>query len=133
MIVLDEQLLGWNLEQEIAAWYRGTVRYIIDLRPQSVIKDDAIPALLRQENQPTFVTINEKDFWHKVAIDRQFCIVCLPLPDSRAAEIPSLLRALLRHPQFRTKDRRMGMVIRVSRGEARYYSFDDRQERTSLL
>ena len=53
MIILDEQLLGRNLEQEIAAWYRGTVRFITDLRPNSVIKDDAIPVLLRQMSEPT--------------------------------------------------------------------------------
>src|SRR3712207_7436336 len=50
--------------------------YIIDLRPGTVIKDDAIPALLRQQSQPTFVTINERDFWRQVALDSHFCVVC---------------------------------------------------------
>jgi hypothetical protein len=45
MIVLDEQLLGRNLEREIAKWYRGSVQFIIDLRLHTVIKDDAIPEL----------------------------------------------------------------------------------------
>ncbi len=62
MIVLDEQLLGRNLEVEIARWYRGAVCFITDLRPNTVIKDDAIPQLLQQANQPTFVTINVNDF-----------------------------------------------------------------------
>jgi hypothetical protein len=65
MIVLDEQLLGRHLEREIAQWYRGKIVYISDLRPHTVIKDDAIPRLLRQQSQPTFVTINEKDFGEK--------------------------------------------------------------------
>ena len=39
MIVLDEQLLGRNIELEIAKWYRGAVKFIIDLRPDTVIKD----------------------------------------------------------------------------------------------
>jgi hypothetical protein len=43
MIILDEQLLGRGLEQKIEAWYRGSVRFITDLRPNTVIKDDAIP------------------------------------------------------------------------------------------
>ncbi len=47
MIVLDEQLLGRDLEIAIARWYRGPVLFITDLRPGSVIKDDAIPVLLR--------------------------------------------------------------------------------------
>ena len=44
--MLDEQRLGRNLEREIAHWYRGTVRSLIDLRPNTIIKDDAVPDLL---------------------------------------------------------------------------------------
>ncbi len=89
MLVLDEQLLGRDLESALARWYRGTVLFITDLRPGAVIKDDAIPVLLRQQRQPTFLTINESDFWRKVAIDAHFCVVCFALPDSRAGEIPN--------------------------------------------
>lgn len=130
MIVLDEQLLGLNLEVEIAKWYRGMVRFINELRPHSVIKDDAIPGLLRQQSQPTFVTINEKDFWRKVVITPHFCMVCFTLPDSRASEIPRLLRSLLQHPEFKTKARRMGKVIRMSEKEVSYYTFDEREVKT---
>ena len=129
MIVLDEQLLGRNIEEMLAKWYRGTVHYIIDLRPHTVIKDDAIPLLLRQQNQATFVTINERDFWRKVAIDNQFCLVCFTLPDSRVAEIPQTLRRLFRRPEFSTKAKRMGKVIRVTDEEVSYYTFSDRQIR----
>lgn len=76
MIVLDEQLLGRNLETAIAQWYQGAVCFITDLRPHTIIKDDAIPRLLQQENQPTFVTINESDFWRKVVINNRFCVFC---------------------------------------------------------
>ena len=72
MIVLDEQLLGRNLETAIARWYKGNICFITDLRPQSVIKDDAIPKLLQLENQDTFITINERDFWRKVVINQHF-------------------------------------------------------------
>jgi hypothetical protein len=34
MIVLDEQLLGRDLETTITVWYTGAVVYITDLRPQ---------------------------------------------------------------------------------------------------
>lgn len=130
MIVLDEQLLGRQLELEIAKWYRGTVRFINELRPHTVIKDDAIPKLLRQQNQPTFVTINEKDFWRKVAITPHFCLVCFTLPDSRADEIPPLLRSLLQRVEFKTKTRRMGKVVRVTEKEMSYYTFDEREVKT---
>lgn len=60
MIVLDEELQGLGLEEAIAAWYRGAVVLIKALRPGTVIKDEAIPGVLRRVRQPTFVTINHK-------------------------------------------------------------------------
>lgn len=59
MIVLDEQLLGRNIEEQIARWYQGAICFITDLRPNTVIKDDAIPKLLQQENQPTCVKFGQ--------------------------------------------------------------------------
>ncbi len=67
MIVLDEQLLGRGIESAIAHWYRGSVCFITDLRPSTIIKNDAILMLLQRAAQPTFVIINESDFWQKVA------------------------------------------------------------------
>lgn len=126
MIVLDEQLLGRELEIQIARWYQGAICFITDLRPNTVIKDDAIPRLLRQENQPTFVTINESDFWRKIAITDQFCVVCFALSDSRAREIPQRLRILFENPLFDTKQKRMGKIVRVAEKEVSYYSVEDR-------
>lgn len=126
MIVLDEQLLGRGLETEIARWYRGSVRFVTDLRPNTVIKDDAIPLLLQHQDQPTFVTLNESDFWRKVAINERFGVVCFALPDSRAREIPTLLRSLFRQPQFATKSQRVGVVVRVADQGITYYSSPDR-------
>ena len=127
MIVLDEQLLGRNIELKITKWYQGAVRNIIELRPNTVIKDDAIPGILRQQSQSIFVTINEKDFWRKVTIDNQYCIVCFTLPDSRVNEIPETLRSLLRITEFNTKAKRKGKVIRVTDKEISYYSFNRRK------
>ena len=122
MIVLDEQLLGRDLEIDIAKWYRGRVLYITDLRPGTVIKDEAIPGLLRRQNQPTFVTINERDFWRKIQADNRYCVVCFTLPDSRANEIAGKLRRLLQHPLFDTKAKRMGKVVRLTDVEANFYT-----------
>jgi hypothetical protein len=133
MIVLDEQLLGRGLERDIAHWYRGTVQFITDLRPHTIVKDEAIPALLRQQSQPTFVTINERDFWRKVAADQRYCIVCFVLSDARAREIVPALRVLLRRPEFRTKAQRMGKVIRVTHADMGYYTLSDRQVRIMPL
>jgi hypothetical protein len=130
MIILDEQLLGRGLETEIVRWYEGTVCFITDTRPKTVVKDDAIPGLLQSQNQPTFVTINETDFWRKVVINDHFCVVCFALPDSRAREISARLRSLLRHSAFKTKKGRMGKVIRVTDQDISYYAFDDKEIRS---
>jgi hypothetical protein len=98
-----------------------------------VIKDDVIPILLHRQHQATFLTLNETDFWRKVAIDDRFCVVCFTLPDSRVREIPNLLRAVLRLPAFRTKTRRMGKVLRVTPTAISYYTNRDRQVRTLSL
>ena len=126
MIVLDEQLLGRAIDRDIARWYRGPVYFILDLRPRSVIKDDGIPELLRQQSQPTSVTINERDFWQKIEANARYCIVYFPLSDSRVREIPEVLRSLFRRPEFRTKAQRMGKVIRVTSEDFRYYTSSDK-------
>lgn len=125
MIVLDEQLLGRNIEKQIANWYQGAVCFIIDLQPNTVIKDDLIPRLLQKENQPTFITINEVDFWRKVKLNDKFCIVCFAMPDSRVREIPEQLRDLFQHSLFDSKQKRMGKMIRVAENGISFYSFDN--------
>jgi hypothetical protein len=87
--------IGINLEQAISKWYRGNVCFITDLRPNSIIKDEAIPMLLQKETQSTFITINERDFWRKVAINESFCLVCFTFPDSKAKEISLIARDLI--------------------------------------
>jgi len=127
VIVLDEQLLGRDLERQIARWYRGAVCSLIDLRPNTIVKDDAVPDLLRRQDRPTFVTINERDFWRIIPADDRYGVVCCTLSDARVPELPELLRSLLRRREFRTRAGRMGKVIRVTDREISYYSVNDRR------
>ncbi len=76
------------------------------------------------------IVLNEKDFWRKVVVDTRYCVICFAWPDSRAREIPLSLRLLLHRPEFNTKAKRMGKVIRVSDEKISYYTFHDRQIRT---
>ena len=124
--MLDEQLLGRSLESEISVWYRGPVRFVHELRPKTVLKDDAIPVLLRAQPRPTFVTINSQDFWRKIEASDRYCVVCLAFPDSEAGKIPAILKRLLRHPRFATKAERMEHVIRYTSMSIRYYTRADR-------
>jgi hypothetical protein len=130
MIVLDEQLLGRGIEDTISRWYPGNVCFITDLRPGSVIKDEAIPTILSQQREPTFVTINVTDFWQRVAVSDKFCAVCIAVTDSQARDVAPLLQRLLRHPLFRTKALRMGNVVRLTSSSGHYYTVADRTIRS---
>jgi hypothetical protein len=122
MIVLDEQLLSYGLRAPIARWYRGMVMDITQLRPQTVIRDDAIPMLLRAARRPTFVTINVGDFWRRLPPDPRFCTVCIAVPHTRAQEVARLLRRLFGLIPFRTQRQRLGTIIRGSARQGQYYT-----------
>lgn len=113
MIVLDEQLLGRDLEVAIGQWYRGSIVYVTDLRPNTVIKDDAIPMLLQRQIQPTFVTINVSDFWRKIPVDSRYSVVCIAIPNAKIGSISQILRRLFSKPQFSTRGRRCGQVVLI--------------------
>lgn len=122
MIVLDEHLKGLGVADGIRRWYRGRVSIITDLRPGSVIKDEAIPVLLRSVAAPTFVTLNSVHFWQRVQPEKAFCIVCLDIPTDRVNEVPILLRRLFRSAQFRTRGLRAGRAARVSGEQITHYA-----------
>jgi hypothetical protein len=119
VIILDEQLLGRNLDKEIAKWYRGKILFITELRPNTVIKDEAIPHLLRHY-QATFITINVSDFWEKVKAEKHFCMLCFALSDARVNELPAMMRRLFKQSAFRTKRSRAGKIVRVTQTTATY-------------
>ena len=133
MIVLDEQLLGYDLRAAIARWYRGKVLDITQLRPGTVIHDEAIPVLLRRIRLPTFVTINVDDFWRRMAPDAKCCIACFAVPHTRAEEVAQLLRRLLAARPFHTRRGRVGKIVRVSQRQIQYYSAESWAVRTVAL
>jgi hypothetical protein len=114
LIVLDENLDWQRVFLPLDQRYRGRVLYIRSLRPQSVIKDEAIPSLLIEEKKPTFITINARDFWRIVSPHERYCIVCVPFPTARQPEIPDLIMRFMRQAEFRTVEQRMGKVIRLT-------------------
>ena len=123
MIVIDEQLQGEGLEESIEKWHTGSVVCVNSLRPDSVIKDDAIPSLLAQQSQLVFITINVNDFWLRMPLSEKFCVICFVLTCSEIEQIPNLLRRLLRHAEFNTKSQRAGKAARVTtQNSAAFYS-----------
>jgi hypothetical protein len=98
MIVLDESIHKQMHRTAVAAWYPGQVVSAVTLRPRSVIKDDAIPMLLLQADEPT----------------------------DRIPEGLTWLQRCLRLPDFRTKAARMGKIIRLTPTRIEYYESDRR-------
>jgi hypothetical protein len=121
MIVFDENVHQQRLMDAVAGWYRGRVLSITTLRPGTLIKDEAIPSLLHHVRQPTFITTNVDDFWRRVPAHPRYSIVGVVLPHEQLHKMPDLLRRLFRLPEFKTKARRMGKVVRVSRRQLQYY------------
>jgi hypothetical protein len=121
MIVLDENIHSRQILTSIAEWYRGQVVSVAQLRPGSVIRDEAIPTLLQHLNKPTFVTTNADDFWQIVQPHSAYCIVCVSVPKERNGEVPTLVRRLFALPEFSTKALRMGKIVRSSAAGVSYY------------
>ncbi|MGA8832345.1 MAG: hypothetical protein WB554_12120, partial [Desulfomonilaceae bacterium] len=113
MIILDEQL-DPTLVNPIKKWHKGKVDCIHTLDPKlPIVKDDRIPQILSQtNNNPTFVTINVRDFWKKIPINNRFSVVCFYISDLKTEIIPNFLRVLFRNPKFKTKRQRAGYVFR---------------------
>lgn len=100
-------------------------RPIRDVRLNEIVKDDRVPVLLRELPSPIFITIDETGFWHRHLCSDAYCILYFALSDSQQELIPSLVRKLLRLPEFKTKAKRMGKVARVSQANIKYYQVGD--------
>lgn len=105
-LILDDQLNPTRVLEPVQRW--TTARMLRTLRPGTLIKDDAVPLLLMQVKQPTFVTINVHDFWGRVPADRHYCIVCVDVPDERQDEVPGFLRRLFRLARIQNESRADG-------------------------
>ena len=109
-IVLDEHLGRTEVLTPLQRWM--TTVKIEDLAPAETLKDDRILQILRQQRQPTFVTL-DADFFHKRLCDRRYCLLYFVVPRQQQRRIPLLLRRVLRLAEFSTKAVRMGKVVRV--------------------
>lgn len=123
MIVLDEQIGNApSLRAAVAHWYPSKVISIHELRPYGRIEDAEIPDYLLQLKQPTFVTINYRDFWLRPLVHVRYCIICFKLRQDEALFVlPQRLREVFRLPEFRTKRLRMGKVVSVTAEDITVY------------
>jgi hypothetical protein len=112
MFVIDAALADELVLEPIGSM--ASTRSLRTLRLYEVVKDDRVPVLLRELSSPTFITNDEAGFWNRHLCSKAYCILYFALTDYQQEQIPSLLRRLLRLPEFKTKAGRMGKVVRVS-------------------
>ena len=125
--ILDDHLRADRVRDPILRW--ATAQYIRDVRPGEVVKDDRILMVLRALQTPTFLTLDDW-FENPVRRDPRYCILYFALRHDEQGDIPTLLRRLLRLPEFRTRAARTGKVARVSCDHVSWWQIGDEREYT---
>ncbi|MBE2232436.1 MAG: hypothetical protein IAE85_02990 [Anaerolinea sp.] len=108
MNVLDENIprLQWYTLKS----RRIAMRQIGYEAGRSGMQDEEIIPLLLSLRRPTFFTL-DKDFYRPRLCHARYSLVWL---DILQLEIATFIPRFLRHPEFDTEAKRMGMVIHVS-------------------
>ena len=108
MIVLDENILeGQRLQLE--AYGTPASQVGVDAGRKGM-KDDEVIVLLRKLKNATFFT-RDFGFYRRDLCHSRYCLVVLNVAQNEAA---TFIRRLQRHPNFATKVKRIGSVVRVS-------------------
>lgn len=108
MIVLDEHFP--SNQRQLLQRSRLNFRQIGHEIDRSGLQDDEIIPLLLQLRRPTFFT-RDADFYKRVHCHQKYCLVYLDVEEYEAAKY---VRWTLRHHEFDTQAKRMGVVVRVS-------------------
>jgi hypothetical protein len=125
LFVLDEHLDEGLVRDQLLRW--TTARYVHDIRPGEVVKDDRILSILPTLRTPTFVT-SDDFFWKRTHCNSRYCIVFVALRGRNHSRVPDLLRRLLRLPEFRSRAARMGKVVHLGEDHVRWWQLGDERE-----
>jgi hypothetical protein len=120
--ILDENILA--SQRQILRSQRVRIHQIGHDVGRRGMKDDEIIPLLCSLRRPTFFT-RDLGFYERDLCHAQYCLVCIAVGQYEAA---AFVRRLLRHPEFDTQAKRMGTVIRVSRGGLRVWRLHAEQD-----
>lgn len=122
MNVLDENIID-SQRRQLMSW-RLRIHQIGFEVGRKGMKDREIIPFLHQLKQPTFFT-RDDDFYVPRLCHAGYCLVYL---DVRKEEVAIFARRILRHPEFNTKAKRMGKVIRVSHVGLSVWTFHAEKE-----
>ena len=122
MNILDENILD-DQRYYLKNW-RIHVRQTGHEIGRQGIKDEEIIPLLHQLGEVTFFT-RDYDFYQRNLCHTRYCLVCLAIEEY---EVADFVYHFLRHPEFNTKAKRMGKVVRVSHNVIRMWKLHDEKE-----
>jgi hypothetical protein len=128
--LLDEHLSRTEVLMPLRRW--TTAQKIEDLVSDETLKDDRIFQILRNQKQPTFVTLDAGFFYRRYR-DRRYCIIYFVLLRQEQSRLPRLLRQLFRLQEFNTKAARMGKIARVSGEKVEFWQVGDEKKRIAKL
>ena len=122
MNLLDENIPE-NQRQLLQSW-RISIRQIGYDVGRKGMKDDEIISFLQQNRSVTFFT-RDLGFYDRRLSHRKYCLVCLA---TDKYEVAVFVRRLLRHKEFNTERKRMGLVIRASRAALSVWRLNSKKE-----
>jgi len=106
--ILDENII--ETQCQLLRKWRVRFRQIGYGVGRQGMQDSEIVTLLHALRQPTFFT-RDDDFYDPQLCHTGYCLVHL---DVHREEVAVFVRRFLRHPEFNTKRKRMGCMVRVS-------------------
>jgi len=124
--VLDENIPAGQ-RQLLESWRQGIRQIGVSVGRRGMQDDEVIPLLIELRH-PTFFT-RDDDFYDRKLCHAKYSLVYLAVEKN---EVTAFVRRFLRHPQFNTKAKRMGTVIRASHAHLTCWQLNvDRQVRVA--
>ena len=111
MNILDEHIPEGQ-RQLLRSWRIKAKQIGHDTGRQSM-KDEEIIPFLHQLRHTTFLT-RDLGFYDRHLCHANYCLVILAVGQYEAA---SFIRRFLQHPEFKTKSKRMGKVVRITHND----------------
>ena len=108
MIILDENIP--DSQRLLLRDWRIQISQIGHEVSRQGIKDEEIIPLLHRLKSVTFFT-RDIGFYNRYLCHADYCLVCLAV---NQYEVASFIRRFLKHPDFNTKIKRMGKVVRLT-------------------
>ena len=108
MNILDENII--ESQCQLLHKWRVRFRQIGYGVGRQGLQDSEIITLLHELRQPTFFT-RDDDFYNRKRRHAGYCLVYLAV---RKEEVAVFVRRFLHHPEFNTKNKRMGCIVRIS-------------------